>query len=135
MTDERPRFSQPHSHMLMQAAMIATTRRPRPLPIHRRLRRQDRGSYPDPAFRLGAQFEHLPGQIHFHMLFLDGVYTFDRAQPTFHRAPRPTPTELAKLLHTVSIRVARLLERQALIVRDAESDYLDTSSSAKHSIN
>ena len=63
--------------------------------------------------------------IHFHMLFLDGVYTFDRAQPTFHRAPRPTHTELAKLLHTISIRVARLLERQGLIVRDAESDYLD----------
>lgn len=28
---------------------------------------------------------------------LNGVYTFDGAQPTFHRAPKPNPTELAKL--------------------------------------
>ncbi|HIE70192.1 MAG TPA: IS91 family transposase, partial [Planctomycetes bacterium] len=59
------------------------------------------------------------------MLFLDGVYSFDRARPKFHRAPRPTPTELVRLLHTISTRVARLLERQGLLVRDAESDYLD----------
>jgi hypothetical protein len=63
--------------------------------------------------------------IHFHMLFLDGAYSFDRARPRFHRAPRPTPAELVRLLHTISTRVARLLERQGLLVRDAESDYLD----------
>lgn len=63
--------------------------------------------------------------IHFHMLFLDGVYSFDRARPKFHRAPRPTPAELVRLLHTISTRVARLLERQGLLVRDAESEYLD----------
>ena len=59
------------------------------------------------------------------MLFLDGVYSFDRARPKFHRAPRPTPAELVRLLHTISTRVARLLERQGLLVRNAESDYLD----------
>ena len=59
------------------------------------------------------------------MLFLDGVYSFDRARPKFHRAPRPTPAELVRLLHTISTRVARLLEQQGLLVRDAESDYLD----------
>jgi hypothetical protein len=63
--------------------------------------------------------------IHFHMLFLDGVYTFKGPQPRFHRAPRPTPTELARLLHTISRRVAGSLERQGLLVRDPESDYLD----------
>ena len=63
--------------------------------------------------------------IHFHMLFLDGVYSFDHARPKFHRAPRPTPAELVRLLHTISTRVARLLERQGLLVRDAESEYLD----------
>jgi hypothetical protein len=45
------------------------------------------------------------------MLFLDGVYTFDHPRPRFHRAPRPTPAELARLLHAISTRVARLLER------------------------
>ena len=59
------------------------------------------------------------------MLFLDGVYSFDRARPKFHRAQRPTPAELVRLLHTISTRVARLLERQGLLVRDVESEYLD----------
>ncbi len=63
--------------------------------------------------------------IHFHMLFLDGVYSFDHARPKFHRASRPTPAELVRLLHTISTRVARLLERQGLLVRDAASEYLD----------
>jgi len=62
---------------------------------------------------------------HFHMLFLDGVYSFDRARPKFHRTPRPTPAELVRLLHTISTRVARLLERHGLLVRDPEHDYLD----------
>ena len=48
------------------------------------------------------------------MLFLDGVYSFDRARPRFRRARRPTPAELA-----------RLLERQGLLVRDPEHEYLD----------
>ena len=52
--------------------------------------------------------------FHFHMLFLDGVYSFDGARPKFHRSPRPTPAELAKLLHRITQRVARLLERQAV---------------------
>ena len=33
--------------------------------------------------------------FHFHMLFLDGVYSFDRARPRFHRARRrPLPNSL-----------------------------------------
>ena len=63
--------------------------------------------------------------IHFHRLFLDGVYDFKGRRPTFHRAPRPTPAELTKLLHTIGQRVARLLGRLGLLVRDADSDYLD----------
>ncbi len=63
--------------------------------------------------------------IHFHMLCLDGAYSFDRERPRFHRAPRPTPAALVRLLHTISTRVARLLERQGLLVRDAESEHLD----------
>lgn len=62
---------------------------------------------------------------HFHMLFLDGAYSFDHARPKFHRAPRPTPNELARLLHTIRKRVARSLERSGLLVRDPARDYLD----------
>ena len=63
--------------------------------------------------------------IHFHMLFLEGVYSFGRARPKFHRAPRPAPHELEKLLHRTSQRVARLLERGGLLVRDPDHDFLD----------
>ena len=41
------------------------------------------------------------------------------------RAPQPTRAELTKLLHTIGQRVARLLERLGLLVRDADSDHLD----------
>ena len=59
------------------------------------------------------------------MLFLEGVYSFGRARPKFHRAPRPAPHELEKLLHRTSQRVARLLERGGLLVRDPDHDFLD----------
>ena len=61
-----------------------------------------------PIQRFGSALNR---NIHFHMLFLDGAYRFDRARPRFHRAPRPTPAEFVRLLHTISTRVARLLER------------------------
>lgn len=63
--------------------------------------------------------------IHFHMLFLDGVYSFDDGRTKFHRAPRPTASELAQLLHRISVRVARLLERQGLLIRDPDRAFLD----------
>jgi hypothetical protein len=46
------------------------------------------------------------------MLFLDGAYTFSGRGPSFHRARRPTDTELAQLLDTLSRRSVRLLERR-----------------------
>ena len=61
----------------------------------------------------------------FHMLFLEGVHSFGRARPKFHRAPRPAPHEFEKLLHRTGKRVARLLERQGMLVRDPDCDFLD----------
>lgn len=63
--------------------------------------------------------------IHFHMLFLAGVYSFDDGRTKFHRAPRPTASELAQLLHRIGVRVARLLERQGLLIRDPDHACLD----------
>ena len=48
------------------------------------------------------------------------MYHFKERVPTFHRAPRPTPAEFTTLLHTISHGVARLLERQELLVRDVD---------------
>jgi len=59
------------------------------------------------------------------MLFLDGVYTRNRYGKTrFQRTIAPNQQELAKLIHTISHRVARFLERQGILERDEENSYL-----------
>jgi hypothetical protein len=63
--------------------------------------------------------------IHFHMLFLDGVYV-ERPNGTarFRWVKAPTTEELTQLAHTIAHRVGRFLERQGLLERDAENSYL-----------
>ena len=58
------------------------------------------------------------------MLFLDGVY-IDAPKTKFKRVMAPSHEELVQLVHTVSHRIARFLERRGLLVRDAENAYLD----------
>ena len=63
--------------------------------------------------------------IHFHMLFLDGVYAKNKqGKTTFQRTNAPDQQELAILVHTISHRVARFLERQGVLERDEENSYL-----------
>jgi ribosomal protein S27E len=64
--------------------------------------------------------------IHFHMLFLDGVFIDSPrgSRPRFRWVKAPTSDELTQLTHTIAQRVARYLERQGLLVRDAGSSYL-----------
>lgn len=71
--------------------------------------------------------------VHFHMLFLDGVY-IERPDGAlrFRWLAAPTSAELARLTQTLAQRVGRFLERQGLLERDAENsdlagDDLDTS--------
>jgi len=63
--------------------------------------------------------------IHFHMLFLDGVYV-ERPNGTarFRWVKAPTGQELTQLAHTIAHRVGRFLERQGLLERDVENSYL-----------
>jgi len=64
--------------------------------------------------------------VHFHMLFLDGVYVDDtRSGARFQWVAAPTSDELTRLTHTIAHRVSRFLERQGLLVRDDETAYLD----------
>ena len=63
--------------------------------------------------------------IHFHMIFLDGVYIgSDHGPARFRWVKAPRSDELTQLTHIIAHRVARYLERQGLLVRDAESGYL-----------
>ena len=63
--------------------------------------------------------------IHFHMLFLDGVYVDSAGSSTrFRWVKAPTNSELNQLSHTIARRLARYLERQGLLERDAENSTL-----------
>jgi hypothetical protein len=73
--------------------------------------------------------------IHFHMLFLDGVYLIDHEQPVFRRLPAPGPQSLEQLIHTISQRVGAYLEREGLLVRDIENTYLQIEASEESALN
>jgi len=64
--------------------------------------------------------------IHFHMLFLDGVYIAgaNAASARFQRVNAHSSSEIAQLVHKIAHRVGRYLERQGWLERDAENDYL-----------
>ena len=64
--------------------------------------------------------------IHFHMLFLDGVYELDSSGTTakFHAIETPTSVEMNSLLHRISERIARLLEREGYLERDSQEGSL-----------
>jgi hypothetical protein len=63
--------------------------------------------------------------VHFHMLFLDGIYTEDeQGKQRFHRVKAPTHDELNTLVHTLSRRIARCLEKRGLLERDTENTWL-----------
>ena len=62
--------------------------------------------------------------IHFHMLFLDGVYVIGEEDLVFRSVRPPSPKVLELLVQMISQRVGRYLERQGLLVRDIENSYL-----------
>ncbi len=67
----------------------------------------------------------LNANIHFHMLFLDGVYVDDapRSSMRFRWVKAPSSAELTQLTHTLAQRVGRFPERRGLLECDAENDY------------
>ena len=62
--------------------------------------------------------------IHYHLLFLDGVYIDGADKLRFRHVKAPTTNELTHLTHTIAHRVARHLERHGLLERDAGHTYL-----------
>jgi ribosomal protein S27E len=62
---------------------------------------------------------------HLHMLFLDGAYSFRGSRAIFHRARPPQREDIVRLLHSLSGRIVRLLERRGLLIADPEHPLLD----------
>ena len=63
--------------------------------------------------------------IHFHMLFLDGVYMVNQCSPVFRRNKPPEKEALAPLMETISRRIGSYLERAGLLIRDMENSTLN----------
>lgn len=65
--------------------------------------------------------------IHFHMLFLDGVYVDaigEEGSQRFMPVNHHRAADIVNLAHKMSIRIARYLERVGLIESDVENSYL-----------
>lgn len=67
--------------------------------------------------------------IHYHILALDGAYTFNKdcegkEWATFHRTSAPSVQELTSVLQKIVARVLRYLEKSGLIVKDQDTTYL-----------
>lgn len=60
--------------------------------------------------------------VHLHILVLDGAYTFDGERPRFHRAARPTVSELDCLLDTLIRRIMRTLVRSGALVEEHDDE-------------
>lgn len=63
--------------------------------------------------------------MHLHLLVPDGVYTLEQGTPRFHAVAAPHPAELEALLEDIIARILRQLERDQLLLRDADHPHLD----------
>jgi hypothetical protein len=64
----------------------------------------------------------LNATLHFHMLYVDGV--FDR-RADFYPLKPPAPSDLDAITHTIAQRVSCYLEKAGYLERDVESAYLN----------
>jgi ribosomal protein S27E len=63
--------------------------------------------------------------VHFHMLFLDGVYVAGHGQQQrFQQVNAPSKEQLQSLVQNISERLAKLLTRKGLLTQDEDSAYL-----------
>jgi hypothetical protein len=61
------------------------------------------------------------------MLFLDGAYLTDGADPpVFRPVVAPDSNDLQKLVEQIAARVGQVLERRGLIERDIENAWLSS---------
>jgi hypothetical protein len=75
--------------------------------------RANRRGDADPAIWKRVEPESERGPVHFHMLFLDGIYSENKyGKIRFQLTIAPSQRELTNLVHTISHRVAGFLERQ-----------------------
>ena len=72
--------------------------------------------------------------VHLHMIILDGVYTFDSdGHPRFHAVAQPDLPGLDRLLHSITRRILKKLERAGLLIQEPGTQpYLDLQPEDAH---
>ncbi|WP_422766310.1 transposase, partial [Pseudomonas aeruginosa] len=65
--------------------------------------------------------------VHFHMLWLDGVYASGAGTPRLQRARAPTSAQLTALAGTIARRVCRHLMRKGWLEEEGEAAFLADS--------
>jgi len=92
--------------------------------IHRTgyLKKQDKTGAVTYIQRFGSA---LNLNIHFHMLFLEGVITEERGQTKFKLVKAPSHSDMEQIVDNISHRIAAYLEKAGLIQRDMDNAFLD----------
>ena len=63
--------------------------------------------------------------LHFHILFVDGVYTINDGQAEFHRLPTPSAKDVVLVLAAISDKVLSYLEKSGYLTKDFEQANLN----------
>jgi len=66
--------------------------------------------------QISTDFKLVPGgainlNVHFHSLFLDGIFTEKNGKPHFVSVFPPTDKEIVALVHRMNLRISRYLEK------------------------
>jgi hypothetical protein len=86
------------------------------------------GVLSEPAFRSPGHVIFRPASLDAFPrddTLLDGAYLVGTDPPVFRRIAPPSEAELQRLVERVAERIGRALERQGVLVRDAEGSYLE----------
>ncbi len=77
------------------------------------------------AVTLIQRFGSAQSQYSLPQLVLDGAYLVGTEPPVFRRIAPPDEAELQALVERLAERIGRALERRGVLVRDAESSFLE----------
>jgi hypothetical protein len=65
--------------------------------------------------------------IHFHMIFLDGLYLpVGGAAPVFRHVPAPTGAGLRELVQQIAVRIGKVLEQRGIVERCGQSSCISS---------
>ncbi len=73
--------------------------------------------------------------IHFHMLFLEGVITEEQGQTKFKRVKAPSHSDMERVVDNISHRIAAYLEKAGLIQVDMGQCFIVTAQHTCFSIH